>query len=176
MHADELEIDDALVRGLLAEQFPDWADLPRERVEPQGTVNAVFRLGDELAVRLARRKGRAEPGGRELEWLPKLAPLLPLEVPVPVAQGHPTAAYPWCWDVYRWIDGVTAPVEEIDAIQAARDLGPFVAALQTADPDIGLRLAFSSGDDALGASPDPQLADEAPAPVRAAIDFGRTPA
>jgi aminoglycoside phosphotransferase (APT) family kinase protein len=134
MHADELEIDDALVRGLLAEQFPDLADLPRERVEPQGTVNAVFRLGDELAVRLARRKGRAEPGGKELEWLPKLAPLLPLEVPVPVAQGHPTAAYPWYWDVYRWVDGVTAPVEEIDAIQAARDLGQFVAALQTADP------------------------------------------
>jgi len=134
MHADELEIDDTLVRGLLAEQFPDWADLPRERVEHEGTVNAVFRLGDELAVRLARREGRTEPGGKELEWLPKLASLLPLEVPVPVAQGHPTAAYPWYWDVHRWVDGVTAPVEEIDAIQAARDLGQFVASLQTADP------------------------------------------
>ena len=134
MHADELGIDDALVHGLLAEQFPDWANLPRERVEPQGTVNAVFRLGDELAVRLARRKGPTEPGGKELEWLPKLAPLLPLEVPVPVAQGSPTAAYPWYWDVYFWVDGETAPVDEIDAIQAARDLGQFVAALQAADP------------------------------------------
>ena len=134
MHADELEIDDALVRGLLAAQFPHWADFPRERIEPEGTVNAVFRLGDELGVRLARRKGPTEPGGKELEWLPKLAPLLPLEVPVPVAQGHPTAAYPWYWHVYRWVDGETAPVEEIDAIQAARDLARFVAALQAADP------------------------------------------
>ncbi len=54
MHVDELEIDESLVRRLLAEQFPEWAELPLRRVEPSGTVNAIFRLGDELSVRLAR--------------------------------------------------------------------------------------------------------------------------
>jgi hypothetical protein len=54
MHADELEIDETLVRRLLSEQFPDFADRPLHRVEPEGTDNAIFRLGDELSVRLPR--------------------------------------------------------------------------------------------------------------------------
>lgn len=134
MHADELEIDDALVRRLLGEQFPEWADRPLVRVEPEGTVNAVYRLGDDLGLRLARRKGRTEPGGKEVTWLPKLAPVVSLEVPVPIAQGSPTAAYPWYWDVYRWVEGTTTPVEQIDRIDAAQDLATFVAALQRVDP------------------------------------------
>ena len=65
MRADELDIDEPLVRRLLAERFPEWADRPLRRVEPEGTVHAIFRLGDDLAVRLPRREGRTEPGGRE---------------------------------------------------------------------------------------------------------------
>ena len=134
MHVDELEIDEALARRLLAEQFPQWGDLPVVRVEPSGTVNAIFRLGDELSLRLARREGPTEPGGREIEWPPKLAPLVPLEIPLPVAQGRPTSEYPWYWDVHTWVDGATVPVEEIDAVQAARDLAALVASLQRLDP------------------------------------------
>ena len=134
MHIDELEIDEALVRRLLVEQFPAWVELPLSRVEPAGTVNAIFRLGDELSVRLARREGPTTPAGDELDWLPKLAPQLPLEIPVPVAQGRPTGEYPWFWNVHTWVDGDRAPVEEIDAIQAARDLAVFVAAMQHVDP------------------------------------------
>lgn len=133
MHSDELEIDEALVHRLLVEQLPEWAELPLSRVEPAGTDNAIFRLGDELSVRLARRKGPTTPGGDELAWLPKLAPQLPLEIPVPVAQGRPTGEYPWFWDVYTWVEGESAPVEEIDAVQAARDLAAFVAAMQQID-------------------------------------------
>ena len=101
-HLDELEIDELLVRRLLAEQFPQWAELSLRRVEPARTVNAIFRLGEELAVRLARREGPTEPGGKELQWLPKLGPLLPLEIPEPMVQGHPATAYPWYWDVHTW--------------------------------------------------------------------------
>jgi aminoglycoside phosphotransferase (APT) family kinase protein len=134
MHADELELDEPLVRRLLAEQFPKWAELPLRRIEPSGTVNAIFRLGDELSVRLPRREGPAEPGSVELEWLPKLASQLPVEVPVPVAQGKPGADYPWFWEIHAWVEGEVAQVEEIDAVQAARDLAAVVAALQQADP------------------------------------------
>ena len=134
MHADELDLDEALVRRLLAEQFPEWAGLALRRIEPSGTVNAIFRLGDDLSVRLARREGPMEPGGKEFDWLPRLAPQLPLEIPMPVAQGHPSAAYPWFWDVHTWVDGETVPVAEIDALQAARDLAAFVASLQRVDP------------------------------------------
>jgi aminoglycoside phosphotransferase (APT) family kinase protein len=146
MHADELEIGDALVQRLLAAQFPAWADLPLRRVEPSGTVNAIFRLGDELAVRLPRRDGPTVPGSKELDWLPKLAPLLPVEVPVPLAQGSPGDDYPWFWEIHTWLEGQTIPVDEIDAVQAARDLAALVGTMQQLDsagapPGRGVSLA-----------------------------------
>jgi aminoglycoside phosphotransferase (APT) family kinase protein len=134
MHADELVIDEPLARRLLAEQFPEWAELPLARVEPDGTVNAIFRLGDELSLRLPRRLSDSEPGGTELEWLARLAPLLPFEIPVRVARGRPTCDYPKFWEIHTWVEGETVPVEDLDVIQAAEDLAAFVAALQAVDP------------------------------------------
>ena len=134
MHPDELELDETLARRLLRHQFPGWADLPLRRIEPSGTVNAIFRLGDELSMRLPRRRGPTTPGSKELDWLPKLAPLLPVDVPVPVAQGRPHDDYPWFWEIHRWVEGETVQVEEIDAIQAARDLASFVGTLQQVSP------------------------------------------
>ena len=134
MHADELDIGIPLVRRLLAEQFPQWAQLPLRRVEPAGTVNAIFRLGERLSVRLPRRAGPTEPGGKVLDWLPRIAPELPLNVPVPLAQGSPSGEYPWFWEIHTWLEGETVPVEEIDAIQGAHDLAAFVRALQRLDP------------------------------------------
>jgi aminoglycoside phosphotransferase (APT) family kinase protein len=134
MHVDELEIDEELVRMLVADQFPDWADQTLRRIEPAGTDNAIFRLGDDLSVRLARRNGPTQPGGKEFDWLPRLAAVLPLTIPVPVAQGRPTAQYPWFWNVHTWVDGETVPVEDINAISAAYDLAAFVAALQRVAP------------------------------------------
>jgi aminoglycoside phosphotransferase (APT) family kinase protein len=99
MDADEVEIDEALVRLLLGNQFPDWAYRPLRRVEPEGTDNAIFRLGEDLSVRLPRRRGPTQPGGKLFDWLPTLAPLLPLAIPVPVAQGHPTLDYPSFWEI-----------------------------------------------------------------------------
>src|SRR3954454_15952125 len=112
MHGDEIAIDEALVRRLLAEQFPQWADRPLRRIEPAGTDNAIFRLGDDLSLRFPRRRGSTKPGGKEFEWLAKLPPQLPLAVPVPVAQGRPADEFPWFWDVHTWVEGETAPIEE----------------------------------------------------------------
>jgi aminoglycoside phosphotransferase (APT) family kinase protein len=134
MHEDELDLGEGLVGRLLAEQFPEWAGLSLRRIEPSGTDNAVFRLGDDLSVRLPRRHGPTERGSRELDWLPKLAPQLPLEIPVPVAQGRPGGGYPWFWEIHTWVEGRTVPVEEIDAVRAARDLAELVRALQRIDP------------------------------------------
>ena len=101
MHADELETDETLVRRLLAVQFPQWAELPIEALPVGGTDNAIYRLGDELSVRLPRRRdGATALLDRELEWLPKLAPLLPLPVPTPVARGAAGEGYPHEWAIY----------------------------------------------------------------------------
>ena len=135
MHIDDLDITDELVRRLLDEQFPDLAGLRLRRLDPGGTVHFIYRLGEELSVRLPRRRGPTTPGSDELEWLPRLGPVLPVEIPVPVGQGQPTSEYPWFWEIHRWVAGETLPVDEIDAVAAAHDLAALVRALQAVSPD-----------------------------------------
>jgi len=78
MHDDEVEVDDELVRRLLAAQMPDLADRPLRKVEPWGTDNAIWRLGDEYVIRLPRIHWAAAQPELEAEWLPRLAPFLPV--------------------------------------------------------------------------------------------------
>ncbi len=138
MHADEVDIDASLVRRLVSGQFPRWADLPLERVESSGTDNAMYRLGEDMAVRLPRIGGAADTVDREQRWLPRLAPLLPVAVPTPLGKGHPAEGYPWHWSVFRWLDGtnpVAGRVAEPDVL--AKDLAEFVTALRRIDPADG---------------------------------------
>src|SRR4249919_55841 len=95
MHENELPTDAALVRRLLAAQFPQWADLPVEHVPSSGTVNALYRLGDDMVVRLPRMDWGAGGVAKDREWLSRLAPLLPVPIPVPLAQGAPDLEFPW---------------------------------------------------------------------------------
>jgi aminoglycoside phosphotransferase (APT) family kinase protein len=138
MHADEVDTDVSLVDRLVTAQFPQWADLPIEPVRSAGTDNAIYRLGNDMALRLPRIQRATGHLDKERQWLPRLAPLLPLAVPVPLAKGIPAEDYPWDWSVYRWLEGETATIEGItDLAQAAADLAQFVAALQRVDPTDG---------------------------------------
>jgi aminoglycoside phosphotransferase (APT) family kinase protein len=139
MHADELPIDDDLVRGLVDEQFPAWAGLPLARVEPSGTDNAIFRLGDELAVRLPRREGSTYPGDNEHDWLPRLAPALSVEIPLPVAQGRPGLGYPWHWSVVQWLEGETPLGANVEPGELATLLRELHAIDPTGGPMPGVR-------------------------------------
>ena len=124
VHADELDVDESLVRALLAEQFPGWADLPLERAG-DGTVNVIYRLGEELSVRIPRRDGPETEDDLEFRWLPLLARQLPVAIPRPVARGRPGAGYPWFWSVHTWLQGdlPTGPL-------AVADVAGLVSALQ----------------------------------------------
>lgn len=134
MHVDEVDIDAALVRRLLAAQFPRWADLPIVPFKSSGTDNAIYRLGDDMAVRLPRIKGATGQVDKEYRWLPRLAPHLPLAIPTPLAKGTPGEGYPWQWSVYRWLEGENATSERIDdPALAASDLAQFIADLERID-------------------------------------------
>lgn len=131
MHADEVEVDEALVRRLLAAQMPELADRPLAVVEQWGTDNGIWRLGDDLVVRFPRIGWATGQIGREATWLPRLAPHLPVAVPEPVAVGEPGHGYPYRWAVHRWIPGVGASLDRFgDPVTFALDLADVVRALQ----------------------------------------------
>ena len=91
MHDDEVDVDETLVRELLAAQMPHLADHPLTKVEPWGTDHAIWRLGDDLVVRLPRIGWAAGQPIHEAEWLPRLAPHVPVAIPEPIAVGEPGA-------------------------------------------------------------------------------------
>ena len=135
MHAGEVEVDADVVRRLVAAQFPALGDLRISAFGSTGTVNAIFRLGDDLYARLPRMERWAKDLEREWEWLPRLAPHLSLSVPEPVALGRPDAGYPFTWAIYGWIDG--APYTDAlvdDEVAAAAALARFVAELRRIEP------------------------------------------
>lgn len=133
MHADEIETDEALVHRLLIEQFPRWAGLAVVQVSSYGTDHDIYRIGDHLAVRLPRISWAAGQAAKEAKWLPKLAPQLPLAVPVPLAMGHPAEGYPFDWSVYEWLPGDDASRTIGNLDQAAVDLAAFVQSLRRID-------------------------------------------
>ena len=105
----EVTIDSSVVRALLQQQHADLAHLPLIEVA-EGWDNTLFRLGEDLAVRLPRRAASAALIEHEQQWLPKLSPQLPLPVPVPLRIGRPGAGFPWSWSVVPWLRGHSALV------------------------------------------------------------------
>lgn len=134
MHADEVPIDASLVKQLLKTQFPHWADLPIQAVKSAGTDNALYRLGDTMVVRLPRIHWAIDQIQKENQWLPKLAPKLPFEIPTPLVTGTSDETYPWNWGIYKWIEGESATRENIeDLSDLAKELAHFITSLQKMD-------------------------------------------
>jgi aminoglycoside phosphotransferase (APT) family kinase protein len=130
LHYDEVRIDKDLVRELLRTQLPDLASQELRLVPAQGTDNVVFSLGTELSVRLPRKPSAVKSLLIEREWLPRMAPRLPLAVPLPVARGEPSGAYPFPWMVCTWVSGRPLPPGGGLSAGDVDTLAEFVIALQ----------------------------------------------
>ena len=95
----------------------------------------MFRVGDDLAVRLPKRAVAAVLIVREQTFLPRLRHRLPLPIPAPLRVGRPQEDYPWSWSVQAWMPGAPVDLNPVAADQGAV-LGGFFAALhQPADAD-----------------------------------------
>lgn len=136
MHEDEIGVDEELVRNLVVAQMPHFAELPLAIVEPWGTDNAIWRLGDGLVLRLPRIGWATNQIDLEAEWLPRLAPYLPIALPEPVAVGEPGCGYPYLWAVHTWIPGENATLTGMsDPVEFALDLAAVVERLQGVPTD-----------------------------------------
>ncbi len=139
LHHDELRIDLPLVRALVDRAHPEFAALPLRRLESSGSSNALFRLGDDLLVRLPRQPGGSAAIDKEAIWLPVIAPSLPVAVPEIVAVGEPGFGYAERWSLVRWLDGSVPSVPEAGVPsepprrQLARDLAEVVTAMREID-------------------------------------------
>ncbi len=102
------DINRTLVQNLIRSQFPEWSDLPIEKIAFEGWDNRTFRLGNHMLIRLPSAEAYAESVHKEQKWLPFLAPELSLEIPEPLGMGHPCDMYPWNWSIYKWIQGKSA--------------------------------------------------------------------
>ncbi|MDE3206802.1 MAG: aminoglycoside phosphotransferase family protein [Acidobacteriota bacterium] len=133
LHDDEIEIGLPLVRRLVDATLPHLAGRPLRPLGASGSTNALFRLGDDLLVRLPRQPGGSTVIDKEARWLPHVAASLPVAVPEFVAVGEPGLGYPERWSVVHWTDGATpavpvaGPHRPADGL--ARDLANFVRAL-----------------------------------------------
>ncbi|TDW75028.1 aminoglycoside phosphotransferase (APT) family kinase protein [Kribbella pratensis] len=127
-------IDADLVRRLVATQFPQWADLPVTPVKVDGWDNRTYRLGTDLTARLPTAAAYVPAVDKEHQWLPVLAPYLPVEIPTAIAKGAPGEGYPHPWAIRRWIDGRTASTETVTDLPAfAEAIADFIHALQSID-------------------------------------------
>ncbi|MGW7271821.1 aminoglycoside phosphotransferase family protein [Streptomyces sp. NPDC054864] len=134
MTDSEIEITADLVRDLLREQHPDLAGLAIREVAG-GWGNQMWRLGDELAVRMQRMDPTPELQLKERQWLPVLAPRLPLPVPNPVRSGEPSERFPKHWTVMTWVPGEPLDHASISRGDHAADtLARFLKALHVEAP------------------------------------------
>ncbi|QYN40178.1 aminoglycoside phosphotransferase family protein [Pseudonocardia sp. DSM 110487] len=138
MHADQLAVPTETVRALVHEQFPEWARLPITAVVSEGTVNAIFRVGDRLAARFPLRPGDVDGTRRmlvaEADAAAELARHTRFPVPEPVALGLPGHGYPLPWSVQTWLPGTTATDEDPgDSKGFAHDLAEFIADVRGID-------------------------------------------
>jgi aminoglycoside phosphotransferase (APT) family kinase protein len=135
----------ALVQRLILDQFPKLADHPIRPLASAGTDHAIYRLGEDLIVRLPIRESAAAQVVREQQWLPRLAPDLPLKIPQPLYAGARAADYPWSWSICPWLEGQDAANAQIsDLCQAGDDLGRFLAVLRRLDAVDGPRAGHAN--------------------------------
>lgn len=130
---DERVLDQGLVRALLRDQHPDLADLALRDVDG-GWDNRMWRLGDDLAVRLPRTERAPALLRTERAWLPVLADRLPLPTPVPVRVGAPSTLFAHTWTVARWVEGEPADRAPVTRPGAAEVLAGFLRALHVEAP------------------------------------------
>jgi aminoglycoside phosphotransferase (APT) family kinase protein len=131
MHANQLTVSTGTVRELVNAQFPEWRQLPIRRVASQGTVNAIFRIGDQLVARFPLRARDVEATRRllaaEAEAARELVGRTRFATPEPVALGEPGPGYPLPWSVQTWLPGVVATDDDPGASVAfAHDLAEFI--------------------------------------------------
>ncbi len=154
LHQDEISISLEQARRLVAGQFPEYAGLPLRELKATGSTNRLFRLGDNLLLRLPRQPGGGAGIDKEWRYLPEMGRRLPVAIPGIVAVGQPAEEFPERWSIVRWLEGAHPPVPPPQP-SAGADRAPSTAAL--AEDLAAVILALRAGAISAEAAADPEL-------------------
>jgi aminoglycoside phosphotransferase (APT) family kinase protein len=147
----EVVVDEQLVRALLAEQFPEL-DGSSARFVGEGWDNSVWAVEERWAFRFTRREIAVPLVERELTVLPRLAPLLPVPIPVPLFVGRTSERFPYPFFGAALLPGrepAEADLGDDDRLGLASDLGRVLRQLHSpdtldaVDPDRALPIDFN---------------------------------
>ncbi|SIJ33239.1 Possible phosphotransferase [Mycobacteroides abscessus subsp. bolletii] len=135
MHTGQVSVTSSVVRALIDDQFPQWRGQPIRCVPGAGTVNAIFRVGDQLATRFPLQGEDPDAVLRQLQAeadaAAKLSGRTRFPTPEPVAIGSPGPGYGLPWSVQTWLPGVVATGRDPgDSAGFAQDLAEFVAGVR----------------------------------------------
>lgn len=133
-----IQITTELVQGLVAEQFPQWAQLPVQKLDDLGTDNWLFRLGETYIVRYPKNENASKQLLKEFSILKKLCPRLPIETPAPIALKEAGSQHSFPLGVYHWIEGVPYKLSALQHdFSAVETMVHFIASLQRINPEGG---------------------------------------
>lgn len=105
LHNGQIEINIEIIKTLIEEQFPQYKNLPINEFDTTGTVNSIFKLGNNYYIRLPLTEMYKDSILTEYKILPYLSKKLTIEIPHPIHLGIPNNLYPFHWGIYNWIDG-----------------------------------------------------------------------
>lgn len=138
-----VEITDDLVRQLLREHAPDFAEYEIGRYYWLAPHHVTIRLGDDYAVRIQREGFDAAAYEESLTALRTLSADWPVKVQLPVLQVGPSDVLPVPWEVVPWYDGATASRAPLSALGAV-ELGMALREMHQPAPEHAPRHARAS--------------------------------
>jgi aminoglycoside phosphotransferase (APT) family kinase protein len=135
LHSDELSTDVTLVRRLVATAFPEYAGHDLTPTRDSGSSNALFRLGEDMLVRLPRQPGGGATIDKETRWLPFVGSRITFAVPRVLGVGEPDLGYSERWAITHWLDGASATPPRPGLVNSApaglaKDLAQLVTELR----------------------------------------------
>ncbi|GHV45553.1 acetyltransferase [Spirochaetia bacterium] len=132
LHGDQFDINVEIVKNLIKKQFPEFKELPIFEFDSIGTVNSIFRLGNEHYIRFPKTKQYEDSILKEYRILPYISKHITLEIPQPIKLGNPCSLYPVHWAIYNWINGEPYDNNKIADIQdIVSELANFINELHT---------------------------------------------
>ena len=128
----------SIAENLIKQQFSPIENLSVKPAQATGSDNFIFRVGNDLLIRLPRHASSESQLKKEIKWLPLLSEVLPVSIPQIYFKGSPAPEFPFQWGIFKWIDGsIYDPLLFENTDHIVNTMVHFIHALWKADPSNG---------------------------------------